>query len=185
MDLTTIISMGRSMMGILSGNPQNEPMHYGEVFTVWTYLSSAKALVAGYQTFINHTGDGDLRNFLQDCIQTKKQEITQVENLLKANGVGLPPSPPERPIANLESIPAGARFMDQEVATSVSRDIAAGLVACSQIIGQSIREDIAAMFAQFHASKAQFGLRLLRIMKEKGWLVPPPLHMNTPELAHV
>ncbi|RXT15528.1 DUF3231 family protein [Ammoniphilus sp. CFH 90114] len=172
-------------MGILSGNPQNEPMHYGEVFGVWTYLSGAKSLIAGYQTFINHAGDDDLRNFLQDSIQTKKQEITQVENLLKANGVGLPPAPPERPKADLESIPVGARFMDNEIATAVSRDISMGLVACSQIMGQSVREDIAAMFGQFHATKAQYGLRLLRIMKEKGWLVPPPLHMNAPELAYV
>ena len=25
-------------MGILSGNPQNEPLHYGEVFDIWSYL---------------------------------------------------------------------------------------------------------------------------------------------------
>lgn len=33
-------------MGILSGNPQNEPMHYGEVFGSWSYLSVAKGLQA-------------------------------------------------------------------------------------------------------------------------------------------
>lgn len=185
MDLTTMMSMGRTMMGILSGNPQEEPMHYGEVYGVWTYLSGSKAMIAGYQTLVNHAGDTDLRSFLQDCIQSKKQEITQLENLLKANGIGLPPAPPEKPQANLESIPVGARFTDQEISGSLTRDFAVGLVACSQVIGQCIREDIAAMFAQFHASKVQFGGRLLRINKEKGWLVPPPLHQGTPELAHV
>lgn len=53
-------------MGILSGNPQNEPMHYGEVFGIWSYLSTTKGLLVGYQTFINHTGDKDLKNFLED-----------------------------------------------------------------------------------------------------------------------
>lgn len=171
-------------MGILSDNPQNEPMHYGEVFGVWSYLATTKGLLATYQTFINHTGDKDLRRFLDDVTGIMKQEIEQVENLLKVNGVGLPPSPPERPTANLESIPVGARFKDPEIAAGVSINIAAGLVACSQVMGQSIREDIALMFGQFHMTKAQYGARLLRINKDKGWLVPPPLHVTTPEPVH-
>lgn len=185
MDLTTLISAGRTVMGILSGNPQNEPMHYGEVFGVWSYLTVTKGLLAGYQTFINHTGDKDLRTFLEDMTQNMKQEIEQIENLLKNNGIGLPPSPPERPTTTLESIPVGARFNDPEIAARVTLDIAAGLVSCSQIMGQSIREDIATMFGQFHMSKATYGARLLRINKDKGWLVPPPLHLQTPEPAHV
>ncbi|MGY4761223.1 DUF3231 family protein [Paenibacillus caseinilyticus] len=172
-------------MGVLSGNPQSEPMHYGEVFGVWGYLLTLKGLLAGYQTFINHTGDKDLKRFIEDLTQNMKQEIEQVENLLKVNGVGLPPAPPERPLANLESIPVGARFNDPEIAANIHRDIAAGLVTCSQIMGQSIREDIAMMFGQSHTTKAQYGARLLRINKEKGWLVPPPLHVQTPEIAHV
>lgn len=57
-------------------------------------------------------------------------------------------------------------------------DINAGLVACSQMMGQCIREDIAQMFAQFHTNKAALGADFLRLNKEKGWLVPPPLHIN-------
>ncbi|AIE58936.1 hypothetical protein MGA3_11835 [Bacillus methanolicus MGA3] len=180
-----IFQLGRTIMGILSDNPQNEPMHYGEVFGVWSYLAGTKGYLAGYQTFINHAGDTDLKKFLEDTIQTMKQEIEQIENLLKVNGIGLPPSPPERPSASLESIPVGARFSDPEIAASVSKDIAAGLVACSQIMGQSIREDIGIMFGQFHITKAQYGVRLLRINKEKGWLIPPPLHVQIPEPTHV
>jgi hypothetical protein len=185
MEFTILTNARRMIMGILSGNPQNEPMHYGEVFGVWSYLLSTKGLLAGYQTLINHTGDNDLRKFLEDLTENKKKEIEQLENLLKTNEVGLPPSPPERAKAPIESIPVGARFNDPEIAASVSVDIAAGLVSCSQIIGQCIREDIAMMFGQFHITNAQFGARLLRLNKEKGWLVPPPLHLKTPELAHV
>ena len=181
MDFKTLFNTGRLFMGILSGNPQNEPMHYGEVFGLWNYLLITKGLHVAHQTFINHTGDQELKQFLEDLTQNSKQEIQQIENLLKANGIAPPPSPPERPIASLESIPAGARFNDPEIAAGVSKDLAAGLVACSQIIGQSIREDIAMMFSQIHNTKAQYGARLLRINKEKGWLVPPPLHMQTPE----
>lgn len=184
MDLTTLMNTGRTLMGILSGNPQNEPMHYGEVFGVWSYLATTKGLLGAYQTFINHTGDKDLKNFLEDLTQGMKQEIQQIENLLKVNGIAPPPTAPERPVASLESIPVGARFNDPEIAAGVSLDIAAGLVACSQVIGQSIREDIGMMFGQFHTTKAQLGGRLLRINKEKGWLIPPPLHVQTPELVN-
>ena len=166
-------------MGILSGNPQNEPMHYGEVFGVWTYLSVAKGFVAGYQTYMNHAGDSDLKKLLEEAIQGLKQEITQTEELLKTNGVGLPPTPPDRPQADLESIPVGARFADPEISAAVSMDVAAGLVACSQIMGQSIREDVGMMFGQFHLAKAQFGAKMLKLNKEKGWLIPPPLHLHS------
>jgi hypothetical protein len=168
-------------MGILSGNPKDEPLHYGEVFGTWSYLMTTKGMIAGYQTMKNHAGDEDLNKFIEDAIQNGLQEVKQLEELLKANGVGLPPSPPERPNACIEDIPVGARFQDPEIAASISKDIAGGLVACSQVIGQSIREDIAMMFGQFHVQKATLGGKLLRLNKEKGWLIPPPLHQHKPD----
>lgn len=163
-------------MGILSGNPTDEPMHYGEVFSTWSFLLTAKVSIAVYQTHLNHAGDEDLQKLLEEAIQGGQQEIKQIEPLLKANGIGLPPTPPERPKACLDDIPAGARFADPEISAMLTASIAAGLVACSTIMGQSIREDIAMMFGQFHVQKAVLGAKILRLNKEKGWLVPPPLH---------
>lgn len=163
-------------MGILSGNPEQEPMHYGEVFGIWSHVMIAKGLVAGYQTFINHAGDKDLKKLLQEAIEICQGEIKEMEELLKKHEVGPPPTPPERPKAQLEDIPAGARAMDPEIAAKLSADVAAGLVACSTMIGQSIREDIAMIFGKLHTVKAAFGAKVLRLNKEKGWLVPPPLH---------
>lgn len=163
-------------MGILSGNPKDEPMHYGEVFGVWAYLATAQGLAAGYQVFLNHIGDKDLHKLVSEALELKKQELQQIETLLKENGVSLPPAPPDRPKASAEEIPVGARFMDGEISLAVSKDIAAGLIACSTIMGHSIREDIGAMFGQFHVQKAALGLKFLRLNKEKGWLIPPPLH---------
>ncbi|MBT2655304.1 DUF3231 family protein [Bacillus sp. ISL-18] len=165
-------------MGILSGNPQDEPMHYGEVFGIWTHLLTNNCLIAGYQSYLNHTGDQDLRKLIEEAIQGMKSENHQLEELLKVNGIGLPPAPPDRPKANLEDIPIGARITDPEISASVSKDTAAALVACSQLIGQCIREDIAMMYGQFHLAKALFGAKMLKLNKEKGWLIPPPLHLN-------
>jgi hypothetical protein len=168
-------------MGILSGNPKDEPMHYGEVFGAWSYLLSANGLIAGYQVLTNHTGDEDLRKLLNEAIDQCKQEKKEIEALLKENGVALPPAPPERPNACLNNIPAGARINDPEIAAMLSRDTATGLVACSTMIGQAIREDIGLLFGQFHMQKAAFGGKLLRLLKQKGWLIPPPLHLTKSE----
>ncbi|MNJ60871.1 hypothetical protein D3C77_566320 [compost metagenome] len=88
---------------------------------------------------------------------------------------------PEKPPVKLEDIPAGARFTDPEIAAKIATDTSAGLVACSQVMGQSIREDVGALFAKYHLSKAALGVKILQMNKEKGWLIPPPLQIQRPE----
>lgn len=39
-------------MGILSGNPQNEPMHYGKVFGAWSYVLTKKVSRQGQDLMI-------------------------------------------------------------------------------------------------------------------------------------
>ncbi|RFU63266.1 DUF3231 family protein [Bacillus sp. V59.32b] len=163
-------------MGILSGNPKEEPLHSGEVFHLWTHLQATKGLLVTLQVLINHTGDNDLKILLGDlkdnCI---KQEEQQVEAILKESGIRLPPAPPDRPNVELQDIPAGARFNDPEIAAMVAKEIAAGMVLSSSIMGLSIREDIAEMYGEFHVQKTEYAGKLLKINKEKGWIVPPPL----------
>ncbi|MGO4889340.1 DUF3231 family protein [Anaerobacillus sp. MEB173] len=170
-------------MGILGGNQKEEPLHYGEVNGIWQYVAGVKGMIASYQTFLNHSGDKELKNFIEDKINGAQQQIEEMEIVLKENGIALPPAPPERPMANLESIPVGARFNDPEIAAAIAKNIGTGLTALSTIMGQCTREDIAILCGRFHADNAQFGLRLLRIQKEKGWLVLPPLHLKVPELV--
>lgn len=46
---------------------------------------------------------------------------------------------------------------------------------------KSIREDIAILYGQFYLVKAQFGAKMLKLNKEKGWLIPPPLQVKASE----
>ncbi len=164
-------------MSVFGGNPKDEPMHYGEVYGVWSFLLSAKMALSEYQTLLNHAGDKDLRKFIQELADSVKgTEISQMEELLKENGIELPPSPSERPDVDPESIPDGARFKDPEIAAGIATNISASLIACSQVMATSMREDVGAMFGQFHMKNAQQGLSILRLIKEKGWVLTPPLH---------
>lgn len=155
-------------------------MHYGEVFGVWSALSLANGQLAAYQVYYNHAGDEDLKKLIHEMVEDViKPSIEENESLLKQNSVGLPVAPPERAEANREDIPVGARVMDPEIAAAISKDIAEGLVAASGFIAQCMREDIAMMYGQLHMKKVQMGAKLLKMTKDKGWLVSPPLHKQS------
>ncbi len=168
-------------MGILSGNPKDNPMHYGEIFGVWTASVAAKGALSCYQAYLNHAGDKELKKILGDLIDQANLEMKECDTLLTDNGIPPAPALPERPEVKLEDIPAGARFTDPEIAAKIAADTSLGLVACSQMMGQSIREDIGALFAKYHATMAAIGLRILQMNKDKGWLIPPPLQVKRPE----
>src|SRR5690625_965424 len=166
-------------MGILGGRPEEEPLHSGEVFNIWSYLHSTKAYLVTMQILINHTGDNDLKAFLEDLLENSfTQEADQTESLLKEAGIRLPPAPPDRPNVELQDIPAGARFNDAEIASQIKRELVMGRMLCSYIMGISMREDIAEMFGEFHTQKADYENKLLKITKEKGWIVSPPLNLK-------
>lgn len=168
-------------MGILSGNPKREPMHYGEAYDVWQFSMAAKGCVSGYRALSYHAGDKELKGIIEDMINQAELEASECDEILVHNGLVPFPGLPDRPQARLDDIPAGARFSDMEIAAMLSAACAAGLVICSQIMGKCIREDIAALLAKYHATKAAIGLKVLRLSKEKGWLVPPPLLVERPE----
>jgi Protein of unknown function (DUF3231) len=141
-------------------------------------------MLSAYQAFRSHAGDKDLKKILDDLISQAKKEIQEVDALLTENGIAPSPALPERPPAELEQIPVGARFTDPEIAAALSMDIAAGLVQCSTIIGMCIREDVGALFVKYHGVRVMDGGKILEMNKQKGWLIPPPLQVKRPELVN-
>lgn len=172
-------------MGILTGNPKENPLHYGEIFDIWSFSKMAKGCLSAYGAFLNHAGDKDVKRLLEAAIDQASTIAAECDDILKDHGIMPPPALPERAKAEWADIPAGARFSDMEIAAAMTADHAAGLVACSQVMGKCVREDIAALFAKYHDAKAALNLRLLRLNKEKGWLVPPPLQIKRPEPVEV
>lgn len=166
-------------MGIFSGKPQDQPLHSGEVFNLWSHLLGSKAYLVTLQVFSNHCGDHDLKVFIEDLMENcVKQEAQQVEAILKENGIRLPPAPPDRPNVDVEDIPAGARFNDPEIAALIGKEIIGAKILDSYIMGVATREDIAEMFGEFHVQRAEYAEKLLQINKDKGWLVLPPLNLK-------
>ncbi|MFK7691694.1 DUF3231 family protein [Paenibacillus sp. HJGM_3] len=170
-------------MGILSGNTKDEPLHYGEIFNVWQFSMKAKGSLSAYRAYKYHAGDGELKKTLVALIDQAELEASECDAILLSNGVAPIPALPERPEAKMEDIPIGARFTDPEIAAMIAADTSVGMVACSQVMGTSIREDIGMLFGKYHTTKAAIGLKILKLSKEKGWLIPPPLQIQRPELV--
>ncbi|GIP24183.1 DUF3231 family protein [Paenibacillus sp. J22TS3] len=168
-------------MAILGGNPKDEPLHYGEIFGVWQCSTKGKGSLSSFQAYLNHAGDKDLKDILKDLIDQTTREIKEADEILLANGIPPVPAFPERPPADLEEIPVGARFSDPEIGAAVATAVSMGIVEASQVIAISIREDIGALFLKNHGLKAALGARILRLLKDKGWLVPPPLQIKRPD----
>lgn len=173
------------MAGILGGNPKEEPMHYGEIFSVWQASTVAKGALSAYRAYSYHAGDHELKKILAALIDQAELEISECDELLSHQGIASAPAMPQRPEAKLEDIPVGARFTDPEIAAMLAANTAASLVACSQVMGMSIREDIGALFGKYHVTMAAIGLKILRLMKKNSWLIPPPLQVKRPELVEV
>lgn len=165
-------------MGILSGNPKDQPLHYGEAFDLWSFSVKAKGCVSVYRAYSYHAGDKELKKILDDLINQAELESKECDQILLHNGIPSSPTLPARPEAKLEEIPVGARITDQEIASLIAADNVASMAACSMTMGKSVREDIGALFGKYHLTKATLGLKILNLNKEKGWLVPPPLHLK-------
>src|SRR5699024_7058255 len=98
-------------------NEQEEPLHSGEIYYLWSYLYDAKANIVTLQVLINQSGDKDLKDMLEELLENYfEEEVQQVEGILKELGIRLPPAPPDRPNVELQDIPAGAKFNDPEIA---------------------------------------------------------------------
>lgn len=170
-------------MGILNGNSKDEPLHYGEIFDLWAFSTKAKGSISTYRALQFHAGDKDLKKILDELIDQAELEVSECDTILTHNGIVTTPQMPTRPDAKTEDIPVGARFSDIEIAAMLGADVAVSLVACSQAIGKSIREDVGALFSKYHMTKAASGLKILKMSKEKGWIVPPPLQIKRSDLV--
>ncbi|KPH78193.1 membrane protein [Oceanobacillus caeni] len=166
------------MMELTNKKP-DEPFHSGEVYHLWSYLYNAKNILVTMQVLINHTGDHDLKTYLEDLVEScLTQEEQQVEAILKESGIWLPPAPPDRPNVEVEDIPAGARFHDPEIAVIVQNELMTDRVLCSFVTGVAIREDIRSLFGEFHTQKEEYEQKLLDLSKQKGWIVSPPINVK-------
>lgn len=70
------------MVGILNGNPKDQPLHYGKVFDVWSFSMKAKGCISVYRAYQYHAGDKDLKKILGDLINQAELESEECDQIL-------------------------------------------------------------------------------------------------------
>ncbi|MCX7922104.1 MAG: DUF3231 family protein [Clostridia bacterium] len=166
-----------------NGELKEQPLNFGEVFSIWRYLVFVNGALVEYQTYLNHVGDKDLKAYLNEITSGPiRYLIQEFEGILKTNGVALPAAPPEKPLCAMESIPEGARVSDKEIISAIFRNISFALMILSQIIPLCTHEDLKQVFSELFKLMKNYEELVLKMRKDKGWLLQPPLHYNNPGL---
>lgn len=161
------------------------PLHVGEVMNLWFYLTATEQTIRGEQVSFNTVQDAELKEKIEDVINKVHNPIREeLKEFLRNEGVPLPKATPDKPIEDFRSIPEGGKLSDEEIANLLSFNIVLGITYACRGLTESVRPDVAAMFAKFQMKKAAFSLTLRELMAKKGWmLVPPPYNPSVSALS--
>lgn len=148
--------------------------------TLWTFTAAVDEARTICLTMLNHTEDPDLKRLIERSIKDIKEPTgEQVRELLKNEGVPLPPGAPDTAKADPKDVPAGARLPDSEIAQIVLGKLEALLMIIASGMVQALRNDVGIMLYQFQAQYLGEGYALRTLMKQRGWLKIPPFHYGS------
>lgn len=153
------------------------PLHVGEVMNVWAYYTFLDEAKRYSVLAMNHTSDNELAHLLEDIIYGLEDvQISKIKEYMKTNGIPLPDTSAQKSISDPTEIPQGAKMTDVEIANAVALKIASAIVFLSRGIAESVRDDVAMMFTEFHAQKLGYAMKTKKMMVKRGWLKSPPFY---------
>jgi Protein of unknown function (DUF3231) len=156
----------------------NEPKprpHIGEAMGCWLYFTAIAEEIPILDAALNTTTDKDLVELLKDTKKLALHQLQTIEEFMLKEGIPLANTSEEKPVSNPNSVPAGVKATDSEIANLISAKIATNIVMCATNNSQSVRNDIGLMWIRFQSEKSVLGMELKTKMRERGWLkVPPP-----------
>ncbi|MDD9270914.1 DUF3231 family protein [Paenibacillus sp. GCM10023248] len=156
---------------------EKPPLNVGEVMNLWFYLTATEQTMRGEQVSFNIVHDEELRDKLEEVINDVHRPIfEELTAFLKAEGIPLPQVSPDKPVGDFRGIPEGSRLSDDEVANLLSFNIVLGINYACRGLTESVRPDVAAMFARFQIKKLTFSIVLKDLMVKRGWLKAPPYY---------
>lgn len=156
---------------------EKPPLNVGEVMNLWFYLTATEQTMRGEQVSFNIVEDEELRDKLEDVINNVHRPIfEELTAFLQAEGVPLGEMTPDKPIGDFRHIPEGSKLSDAEIASLLSFNIVLGINYACRGMTESVRPDVAAMFARFQIKKLTFSIVLKDLLVKKGWLKVPPTY---------
>ncbi|HYF90726.1 MAG TPA: DUF3231 family protein [Symbiobacteriaceae bacterium] len=157
-------------------NPK-DPLHVGEVMTLWTCYIGVAESRAICLLLTNHTKDAGLRETIEHFVNdVETPMIDRLEGLLLQEGIALPSITGDKPKADESTIPMGAKLTDAEVANLLVVKLEGMLTVCHTGLIQSLRPDVGRMFYAFQSHLLAQGYTLKQLMQKRGWLRQPPIY---------
>lgn len=166
-------ALSTTMNALMEKDP-DQPLHIGEAMACWVYLGSLKESVVMEQAALNTTVDEELRHILHQAIDMCNSQAKRLEDFMRSEGVPLPPSSPNRPESDPASIPLGVKSTDAEIANAAALKVSTAVIASATSAAQAVRNDVGLMWTEFQAEQLTFGVTLKNVMRNRGWLIPPP-----------
>ncbi|MFD2446578.1 DUF3231 family protein [Bacillus sp. CGMCC 1.16607] len=164
-----------TLMTLVENEPK-QPLHVGEVMTIWTYLTVLNEAIRYEEVGLNTTIDNELKELLVDAKKLCESQSQRLSSFMQKEGIPLPPSQQKKPVSDPNEIPLGAKLTDDEIANGVSLKVATAGVECAIGNSQSIRIDVGLIWTEFYTEMLTFGATTKRLLQKRGWLKVPPYY---------
>lgn len=152
------------------------PLHVGEVTACWSYLSEVSESQVHTEAGINSTTDPELSKAFHEGLNMFKTQKERLIELLRLEGVPLPPLCESKPNSNPNEVPLGVKLSDDELANSLNIKLVMGITSCANAINQSTRNDVTLLWVEFLQEYLTFGGSMKPLIKRRGWLKYPPFY---------
>ncbi|WP_099157550.1 DUF3231 family protein [Virgibacillus ndiopensis] len=174
--MTNVFNVVKDFLEMNLDNEPKSPLHVGEVMGCWMYIALMDEAKIFIQIGLNSTNDDEVKKHLNQSLKQCDSQTKRFKELLRSEGVHLPPSSEERPNSDPNSIPLGAKLTDDEIMNGLSMKTVTAVVHCATAASESIRTDIGASFTHCMIEKMKFGVTLRNTMKKRGWIKVPPYY---------
>ncbi|MDD9270238.1 DUF3231 family protein [Paenibacillus sp. GCM10023248] len=151
-----------------------QPLHVGEVMSLWTFYTALGEAIAFYGVFLNITTDAKLIDAINGAKEETERAISSLKEFMINEGIPLPDISSEKPKSDQELVPLGVRFSDKEIANFIAVKTAGYIAFIGLAMSQAVRGDVGVMFLGFMTTVLKYGTTLKSMMIEKGWITVPP-----------
>ncbi|SMB87089.1 Protein of unknown function [Desulfonispora thiosulfatigenes DSM 11270] len=175
--MSNIMEVFKEVIDDYAKKPEDKnPMHIGEVTSLWIYLAMLEESNRYVEMGLNTTRDKELIESLQESFKDCAKQIGEITKIFKAEGIPMPPTSEAKVKSDPNSIPMGVKMTDDEIANGLSLKAVSTLMMCATGMSQSVRNDIALMWTKNLGIRMKYGAKLKVLMKKRGWLKVPPFY---------
>ncbi|MGE5675315.1 MAG: DUF3231 family protein [Mycobacterium leprae] len=163
---------------IAAATADEPPLHVGEVMSLWTYAADLDDGRVACLFMLNHTADTDLKRLMEHFVaDVEEPQSRRLHEFMRESGIPAPATTADKPKADHELVPPGAKLTDFEIANILVTKMLAGLNVLSAALTQSVRADVARMLLAFFHELLKESFVLKQTMAQRGWLKMPPSYL--------